>query len=167
MHRRAFLFSAAALLVVPVAAFAGDGPVAFLTAIYRRVAAGKGNGGSAFMLAPKVRPDYFSPSLCALWAAAAARTRPGHGGPVDFDPIANSRAPRVKAFAVKVERMHATAAAVAVSLADQPGPVEPTPANTLHYVLVKIGGRWLIDDISGSAAGATWDLRDDLKRFAG
>lgn len=164
MDRRAFLLSAAALLVAPAACAADDSPTAFLAAIYRRVTAGKGESGAPFMLAPDARPHYFSASLTALWAAAEARTKPDEVGPVDFDPIANSQDPLVRAFAVKVERRHATAAAVAVSLADTPGPVTPTRANTLHYVLVREGDRWLIDDIRGVAGGKAWDLRRMLAR---
>jgi Protein of unknown function (DUF3828) len=163
MHRRAFLLSAAALLVAPAACSADDSPTAFLAAIYRRVTAGKGDGGAPFMLTPEARPQYFSPRLAALWAAADARTKPDEVGPVDFDPIANSQDPLVRAFAIAVERRHATVAAVAVSLADKPGPVTPTRANTLHYTLVHEGGRWLIDDISGVAGGEAWDLRRMLE----
>lgn len=165
MHRRKFLLAAAGLLAVPAALAAEDGPVAMLAAIYRRVCAGKGNGGGTFMLTPNQRSSYFTEDVVKLWDRADARTKPGEAGPIDFDPIANSQHPSVKAFAIKVETMHAEVAGVAVSLADNNGPVQPTAANTLHYVLVKMNGRWRIDDISGIAAGKPWSLRKLLEDF--
>jgi hypothetical protein len=166
MHRRKFLLAAATNLIVVSAAFGSDdSPVAVLTAIYRRVSAGKGDGGGAFILDPKERPHYFTRNLVMLWAKADAKTKPGHVVPIDFDPITNSQNPLVKAFTIKVESMHSEVAAVAVSLSAKKGPVKPTAANTLHYVLVKINGRWRIDDISGLANGKSWSLVKLLEDF--
>lgn len=165
IHRREFLLAAATGLTIASAASAAvdEGPISMLTAIYRRVVAGK--GGAAFMLSPKERPYYFSRDLVMLWAKADAKTKPGHVGAIDFDPITNSRRPLVKAFAIKMERMHAEVAAVAVSLSDKKGPVSPTEANKLYYVLVKMNGRWRIDDISGVIGRKPWSLYELLKSF--
>ena len=117
------------------------------------------------MLTPKERPRYFTKDLVMLWAKADSKTEPGHAGPLDFGPITNSQDRHVKAFAIKVERVHAEVDLAAVSLSDKKGPVKPTPANTLHYVLVKMDGRWRIDDISGMAGGKPWSLRKLLEDF--
>jgi hypothetical protein len=164
MRRRTFLLAAANLMIVSAASAAvDDGPIPMLTAIYRHVSSDK--GGGAFMLGPKERPYYFTRNLVMLWAKADAKTGPGHVGPIDFDPITNSRHPLVEAFAIKMERMHAEAAAVAVSLSDKKGPVKSTEANTLHYVLVKMNGHWRIDDISGVIGGKPWSLYKLLEDF--
>lgn len=165
MHRRKLLLGAAANLIIVSAGSAADdeGPFQMLTAIYRRVSAGK--GGGAFMLSPKERPYYFTRNLVMLWAKADAKAKLGHIEAIDFDPITNSRRPLVKAFAIKIESMHSEAASVAVSLSDKKGPVRSTAANTLHYVLVKMNGRWRIDDISGIARGKPWSLSKLLEGF--
>ena len=75
------LLAAAAL---PYSALAADDPAGILTAIYTRVANGKGDGGGTFVIQAKAaRTKYLSNSLVALWAKADARTRKGDGGPVD------------------------------------------------------------------------------------
>jgi hypothetical protein len=166
MHRREFLLAATSLIVAsPACAATDDGPVAMLTAIYRRVSADKGDGGGAFMLAPKERPHYFARNLVMLWAKADAKTKSVHIGPIDFDPIANSRHPLVKAFAIKVENMRSEVAVVAVSLSDKNAPVRPTATNTLHYVLEKMNGHWRIDEISGITRGKRWSLNKLLEDF--
>jgi len=176
MHRRVFLLAAFGLIgsigMIPLRALtpalaAGDGPAATLTAIYARVSAGKGEDGGAFMLEAEDRPRYFSKALVKLWAAAEAKTTPGNVGPVDFDPISNSQDPLVKSFAVKTGRVDGARARVAVSISAKTGPVVATKGNTLDYEMVREGGRWMIDDISGMAGSLPWSLRKLLQAFDG
>ncbi len=166
MHRRHFLLAVFSFVAAPALA-AGDDPAATLTAIYARVAAGKGEDGGAFMLEAEDRPRYFSKSLVKLWAAAEAKTTPGNVGPVDFDPITNSQDPLVKGFAVRTLRADGARARVAVSISAKTGPVAATKGNTLDYEMVREGGRWMIDDIGGHAGSQTWSLRDLLQAFDG
>ena len=109
--RRKLILSAAAALLAPVLprhAAAADDPAGILTAIYTRVARGKGDGGGTFVIQTKAsRTKYLSNALVALWAKADARTRKGDGGPVDFDPVTNSQDPDVKSFKVVAEKQEA------------------------------------------------------------
>src|SRR6201997_312462 len=76
-----------------------DDPVAIVTAIYTRVAKGKGDGGGGFVIENKAaKAKYLSKALIALWAKADAHTPKGDVGPVDFDPVTNSQEPDVKSF---------------------------------------------------------------------
>ena len=107
-RRKLILSGAAGLLAatLPRAALAApDDPAGILTAIYTRVAKGKGDGGGAFVIQNKAgRTKYLSNALVALWAKADARTKKGDGGPVDFDPVTNSQDPDVKSFKVAAEQ---------------------------------------------------------------
>jgi hypothetical protein len=52
-----------------------DDPVAIVTAIYTRVAKGKGDGGGGFVIENKAaKAKYLSKALIALWAKADAHT---------------------------------------------------------------------------------------------
>src|SRR4029078_7948421 len=83
-------------------------PVAILTAIYTRVAKGKGDSGGAFVIENKAaKTKYLSMALGALWARGGAHTPKGDVGPVDFDPVTNSQEPDVKSFKVDAEKMEA------------------------------------------------------------
>ena len=101
-RRKLILSGAPGLLAatLPRAALAApDDPAGILTAIYTRVAKGKGDGGGTFVIENKAaKAKYLSKSLIALWAKADARTRKGDGGPVGFDPVTNSQDPDVKSF---------------------------------------------------------------------
>jgi hypothetical protein len=119
-RRKLILSGATGLLAVtlPRAALAApDDPAGILTAIYTRVAQGKGDGGGAFVIQTKAaRTKYLSNALVALWAKADARTKKGDGGPVDFDPVTNSQDPDVKSFKVAAEQQGAGKATVAVTI---------------------------------------------------
>src|SRR4051812_20387555 len=92
-------------------------PVGIMTAIYTRVAKGKGEDGGNFVIADKAaRAKYLSKSLAALWAKMDARTPKGEVGAVDFDPITNSQDPDVASFKVTPEKQDADKATVAVGI---------------------------------------------------
>lgn len=162
--RRALLIVALAALAgpAPAAPLAND-PVAILTAIYTRVAAGKGDEGGGFVVLDKAaRTKYLSKALAALWNKAEARTPKGDAGPVDFDPITNSQDPDVKSFTVTAEKMDAAAATVAVKMTASRG-ARPQPADDIvRYDFVRDGGHWKIDDIRGSVDGKPWSIRGIL-----
>ena len=106
---RRILLLAAVILAAPPAfaqqAPSPDDPAAFLTAIYARVAKGKGDNGGTFVFNTKAaKTKYLSTSLGALWARAEAHTPKGDAGPIDFDPVTNSQDPDVKTFKVAPEK---------------------------------------------------------------
>ena len=139
----------------------GD-PVAILTAIYTRVAQGKGDGGGAFVIENKAaKAKYLSKSLIALWAKADAHTLKGDVGPVDFDPVTNSQDPDVKSFKVATEKLDADKAVIAVTLTGRRARTKPAD-QIIHYDFVLDGGAWKIDDIRGSADGESWSVRGML-----
>src|ERR1700753_3857269 len=83
-------------------------PVAILTAIYTRVAKGKGDGGGGFVIENKAaKAKYLSKALIALWAKADAHTQKGDVGPIEFDPVSNSQDPDIKSFKVNAEKLEA------------------------------------------------------------
>ena len=170
-RRKLILSGAAGLLAatLPRAALAAlDDPVGILTAIYTRVAKGKGDGGGTFVFENKAaKAKYLSKSLIALWAKADARTRKGDVGPVDFDPVTNSQDPDVKSFKVAVEKQEADKATIAVTIDGHQGSRIKPADGTIRYDFVRDAGRWKIDDIRGSAEGKPWSIRgllvDSLK----
>jgi hypothetical protein len=171
--RRKLILSAAAALLAPVLprhAAAADDPAGILTAIYTRVARGKGDGGGTFVIQTKAsRTKYLSNALVALWAKADARTRKGDGGPVDFDPVTNSQDPDVKSFKVVAEKQGADKATIAVTIESHQREARANPAdNTIRYDFVREAGQWKIDDIKGAVDGSPWSVRallvDSLKR---
>jgi len=170
--RRKLILSAAASLLAPVLprhAAAADDPAGILTAIYTRVAKGKGDGGGTFVIQTKAsRAKYLSNALVALWAKADARTRKGDGGPVDFDPVTNSQDPDVKSFKVVAEKQGADKATIAVTIESHQREARANPAdNTIRYDFVHEAGHWKIDDIKGAVDGGPWSVRallaDSLK----
>ena len=170
--RRKLILSAAAALLAPVLprhAAAADDPAGILTAIYTRVAKGKGDGGGTFVIQTKAnRTKYLSNALVALWAKADARTRKGDGGPVDFDPVTNSQDPDVKSFKVVAEKQGADKATIAVTIESHQREARANPAdNTIRYDFVREAGQWKIDDIKGAVDGGPWSVRallvDSLK----
>ena len=137
-------------------------PTAILTAIYTRVAQGKGDGGGAFVIENKAaKAKYLSKSLIALWAKADAHTLKGDVGPVDFDPVTNSQDPDVKSFKVATEKLDADKAVIAVTLTGRHTRTKPAD-QIIHYDFVLDGGAWKIDDIRGSADGESWSVRGML-----
>ena len=170
--RRKLILSAAASLLAPVLprhAAAADDPAGILTAIYTRVARGKGDGGGTFVIQTKAsRTKYLSNALVALWAKADARTRKGDGGPVDFDPVTNSQDPDVKSFKLVAEKQGADKATIAVTIESHQREARANPAdNTIRYDFVREAGQWKIDDIKGAVDGGPWSVRallvDSLK----
>jgi hypothetical protein len=155
------LFTAAIAPALAEPASPAD-PVAILTAIYTRVAKGKGDGGGAFVIENKAKAKYLSKSLIALWTKADAHTPKGDVGPIDFDPVTNSQEPDVKSFRVAAEKLEADKAAVAVTLTGHEK--RKTPADeVVHYDFVREGNAWKIDDIKGSEDGQTWSIRGMLE----
>jgi hypothetical protein len=168
--RRKLILSAAAALLAPVLprhAAAADDPAGILTAIYTRVARGKGDGGGTFVIQTKAsRTKYLSNALVALWAKADARTRKGDGGPVDFDPVTNSQDPDVKSFKVVAEKQGADKATIAVTIESHQREARANPADkTIRYDFVHEAGQWKIDDIKGADDGGPWSVRALLTDF--
>src|SRR5580704_16226944 len=140
-----------------------DDPVAIVTAIYTRVAKGKGDGGGGFVIENKAaKAKYLSKSLIRLWAKADAHTPKGDVGPVDFDPVTNSQEPDVKSFTVTPEKLEADKAVIAVTIAGRGAPRAKPADNTIRYDFVRDDGRWKIDDISGSTDGEAWSIQGML-----
>jgi hypothetical protein len=169
-RRKLILSGATALLatVLPRHAAAADDPAGILTAIYTRVAKGKGDGGGTFVIQKTARTKYLSKSLVALWAKADVRTRKGDGGPVGFDPVTNSQDPDVKSFKVVAEKQGADKATIAVTIESHQREARANPAdNTIRYDFVREAGQWKIDDIKGAVDGGPWSVRallvDSLK----
>jgi Protein of unknown function (DUF3828) len=143
-------------------ASAGD-PVAIATAIYTRVAKGKGDGGGGFVIENKAaKAKYLSKSLIALWAKADAHTAKGDEGPVDFDPVTNSQDSDVKSFKVVAEKLEADKALIAVTMTSSE-PRTKSEDETVRYDFVRDGDKWKIDDIRGAIEAAPWSIRDMLK----
>jgi hypothetical protein len=168
--RRELILSAAAALLAPVLprhAAAADDPAGILTAIYTRVARGKGDGGGTFVIQTKAsRTKYLSNALVALWAKADARTRKGDGGPVDFDPVTNSQDPDVKSFKVVAEKQGADKATIAVTIESHQRDSRANQADkTIRYDFVREAGQWKIDDIKGAVDGGPWSVRALLTDF--
>jgi hypothetical protein len=170
-RRKLMLSGATALLatVLPRHAAAADDPAGILTAIYTRVAKGKGDGGGTFVIQTKAsRTKYLSSALVALWAKADARTRKGDGGPVGFDPVTNSQYPEVKSFKLAAGKQAADKATVAVTIESHQRNSRANPADeTIRYDFVHEAGQWKIDDIKGAVDGSPWSVRallvDSLK----
>jgi hypothetical protein len=170
-RRKLILSGATALLatVLPRHAAAADDPAGILTAIYTRIAKGKGDGGGTFVIQTKAaRTKYLSNALVALWAKADVRTRKGDGGPVGFDPVTNSQDPDVKSFKVAAEKQAADKATVAVTIESHQQEARANPVDkTIRYDFVHEAGQWKIDDIKGAVDGGPWSVRallvDSLK----
>jgi Protein of unknown function (DUF3828) len=146
---------------------AADDPAGILTAIYTRVAKGKGDSGGAFVFETKAaKAKYLSKSLIALWVKADARRRKGDGGPVDFDPITNSQDPDVKSFKVVAEKQEADDRAIIAVMIDshQRRPAKAAD-QTIRYDFVREAGGWKIDEIKGAVDGEAWSLRAVITDF--
>jgi hypothetical protein len=157
-RRKLILSGAAGLLanILPRHAAAADDPAGILTAIYTRVAQGKGDGGGGFVIENKAaRTKYLPNALVALWAKADARTKKGDGGPVDFDPVTNSQDPDVRSFKLAAEKQGADKTTVAVTIESHQREARANAADkTIRYDFVQEAGRWKIDDIKGASTAA-------------
>ena len=135
-------------------------PAGIVTAIYTRAARGKGDG---FVIENKAaKAKYLSKSLVALWTKADARTPKGYVGPVDFDPVTNSQDPDVKSFKVVAEKQETEKATIAVTIEGYQGPRSKSSDQTMRYDFVLEAGQWNIDDITGTANGKPWSVRNML-----
>ena len=164
ISRRNLIVSGAAAVLasaMPSYARAADDPTGILTAVYTRVAKGKGDGGGTFVIENKAaKAKYLSKSLIALWAKADARTKKGDVGPVDFDPVTNSQDPDVKSFKVAAEKQEADKATVAVTTESHQRDARANAADkTIRYDFVNEAGQWKIDDIKGAIDGSPWSVR--------
>jgi hypothetical protein len=144
----------------------GD-PVGIITAIYTRVAKGKGDNGGGFVIDNKAaKAKYLSKSLIQLWARADAHTPKGDVGPIDFDPVTNSQDPDVKSFKVDTEKLEADEALITVTMTGH-GDQRKAEDRVIRYELVREGKDWKIDDIKGASDGEPWSIRamltDSLK----
>jgi hypothetical protein len=149
-------------LLVPGAAWAEPSAGDTVTAIYRRASAGKGDSGGQFLwLESGPRHAAFTRALSALWDRADAATAAGDEKPPGFDPVTDSQDPNLKAFRVTTEEETPERARIAVGLMDRAGSARPY--STVHYLLLREDGRWLIDDITGSGGGTAWSLRELLE----
>lgn len=161
--RRELMVSASAALlaaVLPRRTVAADDPAGILTAIYTRVAKGKGDSGGTFVIEKAARTKYLSNALVALWAKADARTRKGDSGPVDFDPVTNSQDPDVKSFKVAAAKQEADKATLAVTIESHQQQARAKEADkTVRYDFVREAGQWKIDDIKGAVDGSPWSVR--------
>ncbi len=132
-------------------------PVTIITAIYTR--AGKGDDGAAFVIEnDAAKAKYLSKSLIALWAR---HTSKGDVRPVDFDPATNSQEPDVKSFKVAAEKLESDKALIAVTITGRTARAKPSDS-IVRYNFVRDGGKWKIDDISGTFDGEAWSIRDIL-----
>jgi hypothetical protein len=126
---------------LPQTMLAADDPVGILTAIYARVAKGKGDSGGTFVFQKVARTKYLSNRLAALWAKADARTPKGDSGPVDFDPVTNSQDPNVR---VTVEKQEAGKATLAITIESHQRDV-PKPRRQDHPLRLCPGSRSMED----------------------
>ncbi|CCD88979.1 conserved protein of unknown function [Bradyrhizobium sp. ORS 285] len=141
-------------------------PAGIMTAIYTRVAKGKGEDGGNFVIADKAaRAKYLSKALAAQWAKMDARTPKGEVGAVDFDPITNSQDPDVASFKVVSEKQEADKATIAVTITGHRLERKEQADNVIRYDFVRDEGQWKIDDIRGTVDGKPWSIRDMLAEF--
>jgi hypothetical protein len=169
ISRRALVLSGFAALICAAprpAAAADDDPVAILTAVYTRVARGKGDGGGTFVFDSKAaRANYLSTSFAELWNKADARTKKGDGGPVDFDPVTNSQDPDVKTFKIVAEKVQKNIATVAVTITAHHERRKTKSDETIRYEFLRESSGWKIDEIKGTVDGKPWSIRAILRDF--
>ena len=166
--RRMFVFASLTALLVSsdltvayAAQPAASDPVAILTAIYTRVAKGKGDGGGGFVVDSKAaKAKYLSKSLVALWAKADAQTPKDEVGAIDFDLVTNSQDPDVKSFTLATEKLDADKATIAVTLTGHRAERENPADQVIRYDFVREANTWKIDDIRGAIDGKPWSLRE-------
>ena len=169
LSRRAFAVSIIGLLgtIGPHAAFAesaaANDPAAIATAIYTRVAKGKGDGGGFVIVNAAAKAKYLSKALIDLWARADAHTQKGDVGPIEFDPVTNSQDPDVKSFKVAAEKTDADKAVIAVSIIGRRAPPKVAADQVVRYDFVREATGWKIDDIRGAIDGEPWSVRKLLE----
>ena len=91
-----------------------------------------------------------------------AHTPKGEVGPVDFDPVTNSREPDIKSFKVVAEKTEADKAVIAVTFTGRNAPPRKPADRTVRYDFVREAGNWKIDDIKGASDGESWSIREML-----
>ncbi|UFZ05888.1 YbjP/YqhG family protein [Bradyrhizobium ontarionense] len=168
IDRRLLLLSLAGVLAsAPLhAQVPAQDPVGIMTAIYARVAKGKGEDGGNFVIEDKAaRAKYLSKSLAAQWAKMDARTPKGEVGAVDFDPITNSQDPDVASFKVTPEKQEADKTTIAVTITGHRNERKDQADSVIRYDLVRETGQWKIDDIRGAVDGKPWSIRAMLSEF--
>nr|WP_041756700.1 DUF3828 domain-containing protein [Bradyrhizobium sp. ORS 278] len=145
---------------------AANEPAGIMTAIYTRVAKGKGEDGGNFVIGDKAaRAKYLSKALAAQWAKMDARTPKGEVGAVDFDPITNSQDPDVASFKVVSETQEADKATIAVTITGHRLERKEQADNVIRYDFARDARQWKIDDIRGAIDGKPWSIRDMLAEF--
>ena len=144
----------------PLAAAPAD-PVAVVHSIY----AGAANRKMAFGLDPGERREFFSKSLVALWDLADAKSNPTgeEVGAIDFDPSTNSQGADVKSYTVVSNQTGGNNATVVVKLVLDNWIRRSPEDDIVRYVFVLEDGRWMIDDMGGSADGEGWTIRKLLE----
>jgi hypothetical protein len=180
--RRLLIATAIALIAAPSFALAAASPDAPIIAIYKKVAAGKGEDGGNFVYQEKRdRARWLSASLATLWNAEEAKTPKGDETPPGFDPVSNSQDPKVLNVKVALEKSDGKeskkTAIVAASFdswsrgltreEQERNPPDPRDRLTVRYDMVLEHGRWKIDDIRGTTDGKEWSIRAILKHFNG
>jgi len=169
IDRRLLLLSFAGLLAASplhAQAASSDDPVGIITAIYTRVAKGKGDGGGTFVIESKAaRAKYLSKSLAAQWAKMDARTPKGEVGAVDFDPVTNSQDPDVASFKVTPEKQDTDRATIAVAIRGHGEARKEQADDVIRYDFVREADQWRIDDIRGAVDGTPWSIRAMLSEF--
>ena len=182
LTRRSFSLALTAALFPTTALAAAPDPVAPIIAIYKRVAAGKGEDGGNFVYQePKDRARWLTKSLAALWNAEDKKTPKGDETPPGFDPVSNSQDPKVLNVKVVLEKSGGKGptktATVAASFdswsrgltreEQERNPPDPRDRMTVRYDMVLENGRWLIDDIRGTDDGKPWSVRAIIKQWNG
>ncbi len=169
IDRRLLLLSLASVLAAsPLQAQApsSNDPAGMITAIYTRVAKGKGDGGGTFVIESKAaRTKYLSKSLAAQWTKMDARTPKGEVGAVDFDPVTNSQDPDVASFKVSSEKQEADRATIAVAIRGHGEARKEQADEVIRYDFVREAEQWKIDDIRGAVDGKPWSIRAMLSDF--
>ena len=156
------LVVAAALLALAPPAYAAAAndpadpraPVAALYAIEKT--------GHAPLATPAERAAALTRGLAALWDRAEDRARRSGDVAIDFDVVTNSQGAELKSYALAITRRDATHATVAATI--DPGDwLRRSPReNVVTFALARQGGRWRIDDVSGTAEPNAWALRELL-----
>jgi hypothetical protein len=149
-----------------------------ITAIYRKVAAGKGEDGGNFVYQEKKdRARWLTASFAKAWNEPDAKTPKGDETPPGFDPVSNSQDPKVLNVKVELEKSDGKTATVAASFdswsrgltrkEQDRNPPDPRDRITVRYDMVLEHGRWKIDDIRGTTDGKEWSTRAIIKGWNG
>ncbi len=157
MNRRTFFrhVTTWTLLFAAAGAFAGaadPAPADVVALIYRVYAGPKGDYSKGSIEDKRVAAT-FTASLRKALAAMNARSKALNEPILDFDPVTDSQDPMVERLSIAPESERVVAATFFS------GDVK----HVVRYVLVREGGGWRIDDISGGAGDDKWDLREIIK----